>query len=185
MLLLKVFEDHAGHGPSIKPSPLYKDMSSRSTILDSITLPPSTMPSTTPSSSMSTNNLHASAASGEFLHPKYLPPSHRQQNISSPSSPSSPSLSATSSAVSSTLLHHQRQQQEQLLQQQQLQEAFMFSTDQMHHPSLLMGSSEAEKSSDREEIWIIALGFGGAYTCLVTLLARFKWIPGLEKTGAG
>ncbi|KAF9951013.1 hypothetical protein BGZ70_001150 [Mortierella alpina] len=74
---------------------------------------------------------------------------------------------------------------QQLLQQQQLQEAFMFSTDQMHHPSLLMGSSEAEKSSDREEIWIIALGFGGAYTCLVTLLARFKWIPGLEKTGAG
>ncbi|KAF9964711.1 hypothetical protein BGZ70_006063, partial [Mortierella alpina] len=62
MLLLKVFEDHAGHGPKTKPSPLYKDASSRSTILDSITLPPSTTPSATPSSSMSTNNLHASAA---------------------------------------------------------------------------------------------------------------------------
>ncbi|KAF9309475.1 hypothetical protein BG003_009709 [Podila horticola] len=46
-------------------------------------------------------------------------------------------------------------------------------------------SSESEKTSDREEIWIIALGFGGAYTCLITLLARFKWIPGLESTGAG
>lgn len=61
----------------------------------------------------------------------------------------------------------------------------MFSADQMHHPSLLMGSSEAEKMSDREEIWIIALGFGGAYTGLITLLARFKCIPGLENTGAG
>ncbi|KAG9324405.1 hypothetical protein KVV02_004425 [Mortierella alpina] len=188
MLLLKVFEDHAGHGSKVKPAHMRKDSGSRSTILDSITLPPSIMPSTTPSSSMSTNNLHASTGSGEFLYPKYLSPSHRQRNISSPSSPSSPSLSATSSAVSSTVLHHhqqQEQQQEQLRQQQQLQEAFMFSTDQMHHPSLLMGSSEAEKSSDREEIWIIALGFGGAYTCLVTLLARFKWIPGLEMTGAG
>ncbi|KAF9955078.1 hypothetical protein BGZ72_004033 [Mortierella alpina] len=188
MLLLKVFEDYAGHGSKVKLAHSRKDSGSRSTILDSITLPPSIMPSTTPSSSMSTHNLHASAAGGEFLYPKYLSPSHRQQHISSPSSPSSPSLSASSSAVSSTLLHHQQQQeqqQEQLRQQQQLQEAFMFSTDQMHHPSLLMGSSEAEKSSDREEIWIIALGFGGAYTCLVTLLARFKWIPGLEKTGAG
>ncbi|KAF9365751.1 hypothetical protein BGX34_008484 [Mortierella sp. NVP85] len=69
-------------------------------------------------------------------------------------------------------------------QQQDFHDAFMFSTDQLHHPSLL-GSSETDKSSEREEIWIIALGFGGAYTCLITLLARFKMIPGLENTGAG
>ncbi|KAG0210202.1 hypothetical protein BGX28_009507 [Mortierella sp. GBA30] len=196
MLLLKVFEDHSGPEYRAKHQHSRKDSGNRGTILDSIMLPPSIM-STTLSASTSTNNLSTTSTNASFLYPKYLSPSHRQQqqqqqaSISSPSSPSSPSLSAASSAVSSAILHqqHQDQPQEQFRQlqqrQQELQEAFMFSTDQMHHPSLLMGSSEAEKSSDREEIWIIALGFGGAYTCLVTLLARFKWIPGLEKTGAG
>lgn len=81
-----------------------------------------------------------------------------------------------------TYQEHQQQQQQQ--RQQDLHEAFMFSADQLHHPSLL-SSSETDKTSDREEIWIIALGFGGTYTFLVTLLARFKMIPGLKNTGAG
>ncbi|KAF9098290.1 hypothetical protein BGX23_006523 [Mortierella sp. AD031] len=186
MLLLKVFEEPSGPraGKVYQQQQYGRRPSSgvfKSTVLDSIFLPPpiatTPMPAsstTTLSASTSTNNL--STASGS-LYPKHLyPPAHRSANaISSPSSPSSPSLSAASSAPSSI------QQQ----QQQDLQDIFMFSADQMHHPSLLMGSSESEKTSDREEIWIIALGFGGAYTGLITLLARFKWIPGLENTGAG
>ncbi|KAG0037037.1 hypothetical protein BGZ82_003249, partial [Podila clonocystis] len=168
MLLLKLFEDPSG---PLSKAGLSNNYNTRSTILDSIVLPPAMMASSTPSSSMSTNNLSASSA-----HPRHLQPFRAHQSaISSPSSPSSPSLSAQSTPVS---VFQQRQQQE-------IQQAFMFSSDQMHHPSVLLGSSESEKTSDREEIWIIALGFGGAYTCLITLLARFKWIPGLETTGAG
>ncbi|KAF9148940.1 hypothetical protein BG015_009294 [Linnemannia schmuckeri] len=197
MLLLKVFEEPSGP----RTGKVYQQQYGRrpssgvfkSTVLDSIVLPPpmamTPVPasSTTISASTSTNNL--STASGS-LYPKHLYPPHRTANaISSPSSPSSPSLSAASSAPSSIALtqpYRQIQQQQQQQQQHQdIQDIFMFSADQMHHPSLLMGSSEAEKTSDREEIWIIALGFGGAYTGLVTLLARFKWIPGLENTGAG
>ncbi|KAG0251775.1 hypothetical protein BG011_007382, partial [Mortierella polycephala] len=178
MLLIKAFEDHPGPAmKSVRPGHSRHGSASaaaRSTIFDSV-FPPSAMgPSYTPSTSMSTNNLSTASGNGSF-YPKYLSLAHRQQaSVSSPSSPSSPSLSATS--LTATPL---------LQQQQELQEAFIFSTEQLHHPSLLMGSSEIERTSDREEIWIIALGFGGAYTCLVTLLARFKWIPGLEKTGAG
>ncbi|KAF9906687.1 hypothetical protein EC991_000349 [Linnemannia zychae] len=201
MLLLKFFE-----GPSVPRTgnKIYQQQQYgrrpssgvfKSTVLDSIVLPPpmSMTPvpassTTTLSASTSANNL--STASGS-LYPKNLYP-HRPANnaISSPSSPSSPSLSAASSAPSSVVQNQPYrqtapQQQQQQLQQQEVQDIFMFSADQMHHPSLLMGTSEAEKMSDREEIWIIALGFGGAYTGLITLLARFKWIPGLENTGAG
>ncbi|KAF9180680.1 hypothetical protein BGZ51_006057, partial [Haplosporangium sp. Z 767] len=175
MLLFKAFEDHPGPAvKSVRPSHSRHGSASataRSTIVDSVFSPSAMCPSYTPSTSMSTNNLSTASGNGS-LYPKYLSSTHRQQAcISSPSSPSSPSLSATSLPVTSLFQ-----------QQQELQEAFIFSTEQLHHPSLLMGSSETERTSDREEIWIIALGFGGAYTCLVTLLARFKWIPGLEKT---
>ncbi|KAG0098264.1 hypothetical protein BGZ93_000636 [Podila epicladia] len=167
MLLLKLFEDPSG---PLSKAGLSNNYNTRSTILDSIVLPPAMMTSSTPSTSMSTNNLSTSSS-----HPRHPSLRAHQSAISSPSSPSSPSLSAQSTPVS---VFQQRQQQE-------LQQAFMFSSDQMHHPSVLLGTSESEKTSDREEIWIIALGFGGAYTCLITLLARFKWIPGLENTGAG
>lgn len=170
MLLLKLFEDPSG---PLSKAGLSNNFNTKSTILDSIVLPPAVMTSSTPCTSMSTNNLSTAISSS---HPRHLQPLRGHQSaISSPSSPSSPSLSAQSSPIS---VFQQRQQQE-------LQQAFMFSSDQMHHPSVLLGSSESEKTSDREEIWIIALGFGGAYTCLITLLARFKWIPGLENTGAG
>ncbi|KAG0311878.1 hypothetical protein BGZ97_011578 [Linnemannia gamsii] len=194
MLLLKVFEDPSGPRTSKTSQQQYGRRPSsgifKSTVLDSIVLPaptamtPVPASSTTISASTSTNNL--STASGS-LYPKNLYPPHRTINaISSPSSPSSPSLSAASSAPSSiALTQPYRQSQQQQQQQQDIQDIFMFSADQLHHPSLLVGSSEAEKTSDREEIWIIALGFGGAYTGLITLLARFKWIPGLENTGAG
>ncbi|KAF9217667.1 hypothetical protein BGZ59_001597 [Podila verticillata] len=170
MLLLKLFEDPSG---PLSKAGLSNNFNTRSTILDSIVLPPAVMTSSTPSTSMSTNNLSTATSSSLPRHPQPL--RAHQSAISSPSSPSSPSLSAQSSPIS---IFQQRQQQE-------LQQAFMFSSDQMHHPSVLLGSSESEKTSDREEIWIIALGFGGAYICLITLLARFKWIPGLENTGAG
>ncbi|KAF9920310.1 hypothetical protein FBU30_009891 [Linnemannia zychae] len=189
MLLIKIFE-----GPSLSQSGKgYQQQQQfgrrssggifKSTILDSIVLPPPMNMTPTPgssttvlSASTSVNNL--STTSGG-LYPKHLYPLHRSANtISSPSSPSSPSLSAASSTPSSVA-------QIPLQQQNDNQDIFMFSADQMHHPSLLIGSSEAERMSDREEIWIIALGFGGAYTSLITLLARFKCIPGLENTGAG
>ncbi|KAF9961543.1 hypothetical protein BGZ65_010520, partial [Modicella reniformis] len=177
-LLLKVF-DQIGTGSK---SPHHSRKSSRSTIFDSSFLPPSMMTSSTPSTCMSTNNLSTTTTSGLSL--KHIPSYRQQQAISSPSSPSSPSLSAASSVPSSVVQALQAHQQQQR-RQQEFQEAFMFSTDQLHHPSLLTVSSGTDKSSDREEIWIIALGFGGAYTCLITLLARFKMIPGLENTGAG
>ncbi|KAG0273060.1 hypothetical protein BGZ95_011134, partial [Linnemannia exigua] len=205
MLLLKVFEGPSGPrtGNRVYQQQQQQQYGRRpssgvfkSTLLDSIVLPPpmSTTPipassTTTLSASTSTNNL--STASGSLYSKHHLYPPYRTANsnaISSPSSPSSPSLSAASSAPSSVALnqpYRQPPQQQQQLQQQEIQDIFMFSADQMHHPSLLMGTSETEKTSDREEIWIIALGFGGAYTGLITLLARFKWIPGLENTGAG
>ncbi|KAF8932389.1 hypothetical protein EDD21DRAFT_340309 [Dissophora ornata] len=183
MLLLKVF-DQTGTG-SKHPHHSRKGSigASGSTILDSIFLPSAMTTSSTLSTSMSANNLSNSSS----LYPKYLQPLNRQQQgVSSPSSPSSPSLSAASSAPSSLLLDHQpSQHQQQYQRQQEIQDAFIFSADQLHHPSLLAGISETDKSSDREEIWIIALGFGGAYTLLLTFLARFKCIPGLENTGAG
>ncbi|KAG0296094.1 hypothetical protein BGZ98_001120, partial [Dissophora globulifera] len=186
MLLLKVFDQTGTGSRKSSYSRGNSPGSPRSTILDSIVLPPVMTTSSTLSTSMSTTNLSTTSSS---LYPNYLRSSHRQpQAISSPSSPSSPSLSAASSAPSSVFLTHQQlqqQQQQQQQRQQELQEAFVFSADHLHHPSLLMGSSELEKSNDREEIWIIALGFGGAYSCLVTLMTRFKWIPGLENTGAG
>ncbi|KAF9133942.1 hypothetical protein BGW39_008575 [Mortierella sp. 14UC] len=201
MLLLKFFELPSGPRAGNKVYQQQQQYGRRpssgvfkSTVLDSIVLPPpmSMTPvpassTTTLSASTSTNNL--STASGS-LYPKHLYPHRPAINaISSPSSPSSPSLSAASSAPSSIVQNQPYrqtpQQQQQQLQQQEIQDIFMFSADQMHHPSLLIGTSEAEKTSDREEIWIIALGFGGAYTGLITLLARFKWIPGLENTGAG
>ncbi|KAF9108077.1 hypothetical protein BGX27_008489 [Mortierella sp. AM989] len=190
MLLLKFF-DQIGSGP--RPRTSSKSLlGGRGSILDCLLPPPTMIGSSTPSTSMSNNSL---SAIGNGLYPMNPHLSNRQsqhQSISSPSSPSSPSLSAASSTPSSALRDHhtqqhldqQQQHQQQQQQQQEMQDAFIFSTEQMHHPSLLMGS-ESEKASDREEIWIIALGFGGAYTCLVTLLARFKWIPGLENTGAG
>ncbi|KAG0064861.1 hypothetical protein BGZ89_008787 [Linnemannia elongata] len=192
MLLLKVFDEPSGpRNGNVYQQQYGRRPSSgvfKSTVLNSIVLPPpmtlTPVPasSTTISASTSTNNLSTASAS---LYPKNLYPPHRTANaISSPSSPSSPSLSAASSAPSSIALTQPYRQTPQQ-QHQDIQDVFMFSADQMHHPSLLMGSSEAEKSSDREEIWIIALGFGGAYTGLITLLARFKWIPGLENTGAG
>ncbi|KAF9427320.1 hypothetical protein BGZ94_005126 [Podila epigama] len=171
MLLLKLFEDPVG--PGLKGHS--RDFNTRSTLLDSIALPPAMMPTSALSTSMSTSNLSTASNSLYPRHPQTLRTTHNGV-ISSPSSPSSPSLSAQSSVP--TTVFQQRQQQD-------LQQAFMFSSDQLHHPSVLLGTSEIEKTSDREEIWIIALGFGGAYTCLVTLLARFKWIPGLENTGAG
>ncbi|KAG0050732.1 hypothetical protein BGZ83_004479 [Gryganskiella cystojenkinii] len=205
LLLLKVFDSPAGSG-------IYgKTGGPKPSILDGILLPSSMMTmssASTPSTSMSTHNLSSTSVStiapltpavtstsveslstGGNLYPK----EQRQKNpISSPSSPSSPTLSAASSGSLSAIKQRQ----------QELQDAFMFSNDQMNHhhhqqpqhhhlPSLFMSSpsssslSETERSSDREEVWIIALGFGGAYNFLITLLARFKWIPGLEKTGAG
>lgn len=172
MLLLKAF-DQIGTGSKQQHN---SRKGPRSTLLESFFLPPAVTASSTPSTCMSTSNLNATITNGFSF--KNLYPSHGQQAISSPSSASSPTLSAVSSAPSSVVPAPQEQQQ------QNFHDAFMFSADQLHHPSLL-GSSETDKSSEREEIWIIALGFGGAYTCLVTLLARFKMIPGLENTGAG
>ncbi|KAF8983940.1 hypothetical protein BGZ46_009177 [Entomortierella lignicola] len=181
MLLLKVF-DQSGSGSGHHRSSRNYFGGNKTSFLDTI-LPPPTMISAS-TASMSNNSLGASSNS---LYPLNSFTSNCQQSISSPSSPSSPSLSAASTATASALRDHHNQQQlnQQQQHQQDMHDAFMFSTEQLHHPSLLIGSSEAEKASDREEIWIIALGFGGAYTCLVTLLARFKLIPGLENTGAG
>ncbi|KAI7823822.1 hypothetical protein BC939DRAFT_156071 [Gamsiella multidivaricata] len=182
MLLLKVF-DQIGAGSNRLHYPFQqqhprKDLmgAGRSTVLENAFMPPIMTTPSAPWTSMSMNNL--STMTNNSLYPKNTYPSHRQhQAISSPSSPASPWLSAASSAPSSVT--------QTVEQPREIQDTFMFSTDQLHHPSLLMGSSETDKSSDREEIWIIAFGFNGVYTCLVTLLARFKWIPGLENTGAG
>ena len=214
MLLLKVFEDYSSAGSGVfgrtggpKPSILDGILLPPPMMTMS-----STSAASTPSTSMSSHNLSSTSVStitpltpavtaGTTTSAETLcndsslyPNQQKQHAISSPSSPSSPTLSAASSGSLSTLKHIQQRQQE-------LHDAFMFSNDQMNHhhhqqpqhqlPSLFMSSpssssfSETERSSDREEIWVIALGFGGAYTCLVTLMARFKWIPGLEKTGAG
>ncbi|KAF9172462.1 hypothetical protein BGX21_005332 [Mortierella sp. AD011] len=191
MLLLKVF-DQTGSGPRNRRIGKNGMGGSRTSFLDAILPPPTMIGTSAPSISMSNNSLGAISNGSHSMNPFTSNRQQQQHSISSPSSPSSPSLSATSLPNTSTLRDHHSQQlsQQQILQQQQqqqqeMQDAFIFSGEQLHHPSLLMGSSEAERASDREEIWIIALGFGGAYTCLVTLMARFKMIPGLESTGAG
>ncbi|ORZ20892.1 hypothetical protein BCR41DRAFT_369494 [Lobosporangium transversale] len=177
MLLLKAF-DQIGTGSSKRThqqQQLWRKKfmgATRSTILDNIALPSPMMATSTSLASISTSSLSTST---KVSHPK-----PQNSAVSSPSSPSSPTLSAASSTPSTAV-----QQPYGLQKQKEIPDLFMFSADQLHHPSLLVGTSEFEKASDREEIWIIALGFGGAYNCLVALLARLKWLPGLEDTGAG
>ncbi|KAF9432398.1 hypothetical protein BGZ76_010851 [Entomortierella beljakovae] len=181
MLLLKLF-DQIGSGPKShhdRKKGLSVQGLSVSSILDTILPPPTMIGSSTPLSSMSNNNLSSLLGSGgQYPNGSYS--SSRQHNISSPSSPPSPSLSATSTTSRNNRHHHHHQQQ----QQQDMHDAYLFSGEQLH-PSEFMEPSESEKASDREEIWIIALGFGAAFSCIIALLARFKWIPGLENTGAG